>query len=178
MHECDTGIAEARKTVSGIERDVAGADAKRANLQENIRVRQYARQIEETQKKIDEFDMEEASRARRNFEEKYSIEKEKETKLHASVSCLSGVGVGEWAADVFFWFVVFTFAGRDHFVAVAVEELSEGYEGVQRYRPKVYRPVDQSQGESQYISLCSPLKPIISRCLTLRITISSCIRKR
>ncbi len=54
-------------------------------MQENIRIRQLARQVKDIQDKIDGFDLEAAARARRNFEEKYGPEKEKEQKLQASV---------------------------------------------------------------------------------------------
>ncbi len=86
IEDCSRSISTSREQISSLEREIGGADAKRANYQENIRVRQLASQIAEAQQKISAFDLEEASRARRNFDEKYSGEKEKETKLHATVS--------------------------------------------------------------------------------------------
>ncbi len=85
IKECMDSLQKCRESITQLDREIGGGDAKRANLQENIRIRQLARQVNDIQDKIDGLDLEAAARARRNFEEKYGPEKEKEQKLQASV---------------------------------------------------------------------------------------------
>lgn len=56
-----------------------------ANLRDNIRARRLVRQINEVQDEIESHDMEEMAKARRNFEEKYKLAKEKEDNLRVEV---------------------------------------------------------------------------------------------
>jgi DNA repair protein RAD50 len=52
-------------------------------------VQKLTRDIASTQAEIDSYDMEEAAKARRNFQDKYEPAKEKEDKLGKAVSPLS-----------------------------------------------------------------------------------------
>ncbi|KAK0201990.1 hypothetical protein DFS33DRAFT_1037600 [Desarmillaria ectypa] len=90
IKECMDNLQKSRDSITQLDREIGGGDAKRANLQENIRIRQLARQVKDIQDKIDGLDLEAAARARRNFEEKYGPEKEKEQKLQASYSHIAG----------------------------------------------------------------------------------------
>ncbi|KAK0464292.1 P-loop containing nucleoside triphosphate hydrolase protein [Desarmillaria tabescens] len=90
IKECMDSLQKCRDAITQLDREIGGGDAKRANLQENIRIRQLARQVKDIQDKIDSLDLEAAARARRNFEEKYGPEKEKEQKLQASYSHIAG----------------------------------------------------------------------------------------
>ncbi|KAK0221652.1 P-loop containing nucleoside triphosphate hydrolase protein [Armillaria fumosa] len=90
IKECMDSLQKCRESITQLDREIGGGDAKRANLQENIRIRQLARQVKDIQDKIDGLDLEAAARARRNFEEKYGPEKEKEQKLQASYSHIAG----------------------------------------------------------------------------------------
>lgn len=56
-----------------------------SNLRENLRIRRLRQDIAATQAEIDAIDLEEAAKAKRIFEEKYNIEKQKETQLQGSV---------------------------------------------------------------------------------------------
>lgn len=56
-----------------------------ANLRENLRVRKLVKDIAATAEEIATYDMEEAAKARRNFQEKYNVEKEKETQKQSDV---------------------------------------------------------------------------------------------
>jgi DNA repair protein RAD50 len=56
------------------------------NLRENLRVRKLMRDIVETQAEIDSLDMEQAAKAKRHFEEKYKVEKQRETQMQSQVS--------------------------------------------------------------------------------------------
>lgn len=75
-----------REAISEIDKEINASGASVANLRDNIRARKLAKEIGETQAEIDSYDMEEAAKARRNFEEKYGKAKEKENSLHTAVS--------------------------------------------------------------------------------------------
>ncbi|PBK97431.1 hypothetical protein ARMGADRAFT_987149 [Armillaria gallica] len=90
IKECMDSLQKCRESITQFDREIGGGDAKRANLQENIRIRQLARQVKDIEDKIAGLDLEAAARARRNFEEKYGPEKEKEQKLQASYSHIAG----------------------------------------------------------------------------------------
>ena len=57
-----------------------------ANIRENLRVRKLIQDIAATQAEIDSYDLEEAAKAKRIFEEKYNVEKQRETNLQSEVS--------------------------------------------------------------------------------------------
>ena len=80
-------IDAVREAIREIDKEINASGASVANLRDNIRARKLAKEIGETQAEIDSYDMEEAAKARRNFEEKYGKAKEKENSLHTSVSC-------------------------------------------------------------------------------------------
>lgn len=61
-----------------IEKELNEAGTRLLHLRENKRILRLKSEIAEAQKNIDAIDMDEAARAKRNFEEKYSIEKKKE----------------------------------------------------------------------------------------------------
>ncbi|GLB38321.1 putative repair protein [Lyophyllum shimeji] len=83
-------VDAARETIKEIDREINASGASIANIRDNIRVRKLAKEIIDTQAKIDSYDMNEAAKARRNFEEKYHKAKEKETQLHTAYSHLAG----------------------------------------------------------------------------------------
>jgi DNA repair protein RAD50 len=78
-------LDEARKVLAGIEKEINESAASMANLRDNIRARKLVREIASVQAEIDTYDLEEAAKAKRLFEEKYQIEKDKETELQSKV---------------------------------------------------------------------------------------------
>ena len=58
------------------------------NLRENRRLRKLQSNIQATQKEIDSCDIEGASKAKRNFEEKYQPEKDRENEMQQMVSSM------------------------------------------------------------------------------------------
>ena len=80
-----TEVEALRASVQGFEKEISDAGAAMANLRENIRVRKLMRDIATTTAEIESLDMEEAAKAKRIFQEKYSIEKEKETQMQSKV---------------------------------------------------------------------------------------------
>ena len=90
--ELEDGIARltgelenTRVAISTIDREISESGAFVGNLRENMRVRRLIKEIAATQGEIAKFDLDEAAKAKRIFDEKYGIEKQKETDLHAEV---------------------------------------------------------------------------------------------
>jgi DNA repair protein RAD50 len=85
IQQLNQRIEESREVVKAIDKEINASGASLANYRENVRVRKLVKEITDTQTEIDSHDMEEAGRARRNFEAKYGPAKEKENALHTSV---------------------------------------------------------------------------------------------
>ncbi|KAG5639217.1 hypothetical protein H0H81_005696 [Sphagnurus paluster] len=83
-------IDQVRETIKDIDKEINASGASVANYRDNIRVRKLAKDILETQAEIDSHDMDQAAKAKRNFEDKYSKAKEKENQLHTSYSHIAG----------------------------------------------------------------------------------------
>lgn len=71
--------------MTDIQKEINESGASVANLRDNIRARRLLKQINEVQTEIDSHDMEEMAKARRNFDEKYKLAKEKEDNLRVEV---------------------------------------------------------------------------------------------
>jgi len=78
-------IEGVRERISEIDKEINESGASMANLRENIRIRKLIRDIAATQGEIDSHDMEEAAKARRNFDHQYKIKKAQEDELHSKV---------------------------------------------------------------------------------------------
>ena len=81
----EQSIEEIRESVSKCEKEIHESDSFLANLRENERLRRLRKSIDENKAKIDAFDMEEAARARRQFDDKYALEKKREGDMEAEV---------------------------------------------------------------------------------------------
>lgn len=79
-------IEQARDRIAALDKELNESSASMTNLRENLRVRKLMRDISETQAEIDSMDMEQAAKARRHFEEKYKVEKQRETQMQSQVS--------------------------------------------------------------------------------------------
>lgn len=84
-------LEDARKVLAAIDKEINESAASMANLRDNIRARKLVKDIAATQAEIDQYDLEEAAKAKRLFEEKYQIEKDKETELQSRVCVAHGV---------------------------------------------------------------------------------------
>jgi DNA repair protein RAD50 len=78
-------LESTRNTIVIIDKEVNESNASMTNLRENIRVRKLVRDIGATQAEIDAMDMEEAAKARRQFDLKYNLEKQRETEMQSKV---------------------------------------------------------------------------------------------
>ncbi|THH19195.1 hypothetical protein EW146_g1924 [Bondarzewia mesenterica] len=76
-------IERVRESITLIEKEINEGGALQARIRDNLFMRDLADKISETQTEIDSMDMEEAAKAKRNFEEKYPVEKQKETEMQS-----------------------------------------------------------------------------------------------
>jgi DNA repair protein RAD50 len=84
-----TNIENVRDDIAKIDREISESGSLVVNLRENIRIRKLAREIVATQAEIDSYDMEGAAKAKRNFEDRYQVEKQRETEMQSKVNaCL------------------------------------------------------------------------------------------
>lgn len=79
-------IESVRDMIAVIDKEVNESNASMTNLRENIRVRKLAKEIDATQTEIDAMDMEQAAKARRQFDQKYNLEKQRETEMQSKVT--------------------------------------------------------------------------------------------
>ncbi|CAL1713176.1 unnamed protein product [Somion occarium] len=83
-------IESVREVLRKIEKEISDAATSMSNLRNNLRVRKLTRDIIETQSEIDSYDMEEAARAKRVFQERYKVEKDRETEMQSKYAHLGG----------------------------------------------------------------------------------------
>jgi len=75
-----------RKTIADVDKEINEGGAFMAKLRDNLRIRNLMSDINDTQNQIDSYDMDEAAKAKRNFDEKYSVEKNRETEMQSKVT--------------------------------------------------------------------------------------------
>jgi DNA repair protein RAD50 len=72
-----------------LDKEINEGGAALTNLRENRRIRKLQNDIQATQKEIDSCDLEGAAKAKRNFEEKYQPEKDRENEMQQRVTHLN-----------------------------------------------------------------------------------------
>jgi DNA repair protein RAD50 len=85
-----TNIESARDAIAKIDREISESGSLMANLHGNIRIRKLSRDIAATQAEIDSCDMEGAAKAKRNFEDRYQVEKQRETEMQSKYAHIGG----------------------------------------------------------------------------------------
>lgn len=85
-----TNIENARDAIAKIDREISESGSLMANLHGNIRIRKLSRDIAATQAEIDSCDMEGAAKAKRNFEDRYQVEKQRETEMQSKYAHIGG----------------------------------------------------------------------------------------
>ncbi|KAI9566180.1 P-loop containing nucleoside triphosphate hydrolase protein [Boletus coccyginus] len=83
-------IESVRDTVAKIDREINEGGSSISRLRDNIRMRRLVKDIEATQAEIDSYDMEAAAKAKRNFEDRYQAEKQRETELQSKYAHIGG----------------------------------------------------------------------------------------
>lgn len=84
-----TAIEEVREAIAKLDKEINESGASVSNLRENIRLRKLVRDIAITQEEIDSYDMEEAAKAKRKFEEQYNVKKALESELQSKVRIMN-----------------------------------------------------------------------------------------
>lgn len=82
----ESQLEEIRASVSKFEKEIAESDTFLSKLRDNERIRSLRKEMKETQEKIDAFDIEEAAKARRQFDTKYTAERKREGEMEAEVA--------------------------------------------------------------------------------------------
>lgn len=89
MQGLSVEIDGVRDVLSGIDKEINESGATISNLRDNIIVQRLTMKMMKIQEEINSYDMEEAAKARRNYEDKYEPAKAKEEKLNEAVcACL------------------------------------------------------------------------------------------
>ncbi|KIM43207.1 hypothetical protein M413DRAFT_444016 [Hebeloma cylindrosporum] len=88
--ELQNQVEVCREVISSIDKEINESGATISNLRDNIIVQKLNLDIANTQSEIDSYDMEEAAKARRNYEDKYEPAKRKEDKLSEVCHQLTG----------------------------------------------------------------------------------------
>ena len=88
IDRCGQEILEIRRSKSECEKEIHESDSFLANVRDNERMRKLNRDIKARRERIEAFDMEEAARARREFDEKYAPAKKREGDMEAEVCTL------------------------------------------------------------------------------------------
>ncbi len=86
IKELNENIEEVRNTMSKIDKEISDSGSTIANLRENIRVRKIEKEIQRTREEIATYDMEEAAKAKRNFDSKWDVAKKTEDELKTAVN--------------------------------------------------------------------------------------------
>ncbi|KAJ4491459.1 hypothetical protein C8J55DRAFT_421658 [Lentinula edodes] len=90
IKDLEKQVEEARDKIAKIDKEISESGSTLSNLRENIRLRKLVTQIQETQTEIDSYDMEEAAKAKRTFQDKWKIAKDKEEALQLEFSHIGG----------------------------------------------------------------------------------------
>ncbi|KAF8349440.1 hypothetical protein F5887DRAFT_914397 [Amanita rubescens] len=90
IKERNENIEEVRNTMAKIDKEISDSGSTIANLRENIRVRKIEKEIQRTREEIATYDMEEAAKAKRNFDSKWDVAKKTEDELKAAYSKIDG----------------------------------------------------------------------------------------
>ncbi|THH27305.1 hypothetical protein EUX98_g6880 [Antrodiella citrinella] len=83
-------VESARSKVQTMDQEISDANAAMSNLRDNIRVRKLMKDIAATAAEIATYDMEEAAKAKRIFQDKYTLEKERETQMQSKYAHIGG----------------------------------------------------------------------------------------
>ncbi|KAI0030422.1 hypothetical protein K488DRAFT_87770 [Vararia minispora EC-137] len=79
-----------RSKAGEIEKEINEGGAVLASIRENLRVRRLRSEITELVQELDSIDIDEAAKAKRNFDDRYPVEQKKESELAAQSSYIGG----------------------------------------------------------------------------------------
>ncbi|KAH9065351.1 hypothetical protein EDB87DRAFT_1749578 [Lactarius vividus] len=90
IRELGLDIEQVRKKIAQLDKEINEGGAALTNLRENRRIRKLQSDIQQTQDTIDSCDLEGAAKAKRNFEEKYQPEKDRENEMQQKSAHIGG----------------------------------------------------------------------------------------
>ncbi|KAN0125486.1 P-loop containing nucleoside triphosphate hydrolase protein [Lactarius tabidus] len=90
IRELGLDIEKIRKNIAQLDKEINEGGAALTNLRENRRIRKLQSDIQHTQDTIDSCDLEGAAKAKRNFEEKYQPEKDRESEMQQKSAHIGG----------------------------------------------------------------------------------------
>ncbi|KAH9049850.1 hypothetical protein EDB84DRAFT_1555814 [Lactarius hengduanensis] len=90
IRELGLDIEQVRKKIAQLDKEINEGGAALTNLRENRRIRKLQGDIQQTQDAIDSCDLEAAAKAKRNFEEKYQPEKDRENEMQQKSAHIGG----------------------------------------------------------------------------------------
>lgn len=83
-------IETMRENIAKIDREINESGSTVSSLRDNLRIRKLVKDIAATQVEIDSCDMESAAKAKRNFEDRYQVEKQRETDMQSKYAHIGG----------------------------------------------------------------------------------------
>ena len=125
IQQVEGEVERLRALVQRQDNDVSAAGADLANLRENSRLRKLQREIQETKDFIRSLKLEEASKAKEQFEEKWGKVKAAENEAQANVRICSFINETDRSS-----LVVFTTGGRVEFTPVPTRDPRKGPQGI------------------------------------------------
>ncbi|KAL4080977.1 P-loop containing nucleoside triphosphate hydrolase protein [Scleroderma citrinum] len=90
IHDLGLKIETVRENIASIDREINESGSSVSNLRDNLRIRKLVKDIAATQAEIDSHDMESAAKAKRNFEDRYQVEKQRETEMQSKYAHIGG----------------------------------------------------------------------------------------
>ncbi|KAH8998513.1 hypothetical protein EDB92DRAFT_1835583 [Lactarius akahatsu] len=90
IRELGLDIEQVRKKIAQLDKEINEGGAALTNLRENRRIRKLQTDIQQTQDAIDSCDLEAAAKAKRNFEERYQPEKDRENEMQQKSAHIGG----------------------------------------------------------------------------------------
>lgn len=93
MQQLGLKIEGVRETAAQVEKEINEGGSTVSGLRDNLRMRKLIKDIAATQAEIDGCDMESAAKAKRTFEGRFQVEKQRETEMQSKVR-----GAWEWVA--------------------------------------------------------------------------------
>ncbi len=90
--EQEQRLERIRSKMHAIDKEVAESGSNNSKIRDNLRIREMRKEILKIQEKIEGFDLEEAAKARRQFDAKYASERKRESDMESEVRCFCVTG--------------------------------------------------------------------------------------
>lgn len=86
IEELSDRIEALRTVIAKIDKEISESGTTTANLRENLRIRRAEQEIRKAKAEVEKYDLEDAARAKAQFQAKFKGMKEEEHKLQTKVS--------------------------------------------------------------------------------------------